>query len=66
MPDSTDLIALDEALEKLARHDHVKADLVKLRYFAGLTEEQATQALGISRARQVNKDAWVSKRKARQ
>jgi RNA polymerase sigma factor (TIGR02999 family) len=48
--DSTELIALDEALEKLAREDNVKADLVKLRYFAGLTVEQAGQALGISRA----------------
>jgi len=43
-----DLIALDEALEKLARTDKVKADLVKLRFFAGLTGEQAAQALGIS------------------
>jgi RNA polymerase sigma factor (TIGR02999 family) len=43
-----DLIALDEALEKLARIDKVKADLVKLRFFAGLTGEQAAQALGIS------------------
>lgn len=43
-----DLIALDEALEKLAQKDKVKADLVKLRFFAGLTGEQAAQALGIS------------------
>ncbi|OHB66333.1 MAG: RNA polymerase subunit sigma [Planctomycetes bacterium RBG_13_62_9] len=43
-----DLIALDEALEKLARIDKVKADLVKLRFFAGLTGEQAAKALGIS------------------
>ncbi len=50
MPDSTDLIALDEALEKLAREDRVKAELVKLRYFAGLTVEQAGRVLGISRA----------------
>jgi RNA polymerase sigma factor (TIGR02999 family) len=50
MPDSIDLIALDEALAKLARDDHVKAELVKLRYFAGLTVEQAGQILGISRA----------------
>jgi RNA polymerase sigma factor (TIGR02999 family) len=45
-----DLIALDEALEGLAREDRIKADLVKLRYFAGLTVEQAGQILGISRA----------------
>ncbi len=43
-----DLLALDEALEKLAAKDKVKADLVKLRYFAGLTIDQAARALGIS------------------
>ena len=43
-----DLLALDEALEKLAAKDKVKADLVKLRYFAGLTIDQAAHALGIS------------------
>ena len=47
---STDLIALDEALEKLYREDQVKAELVKLRYFSGLTVEQAGRILGISRA----------------
>lgn len=50
MSDSTDLIALDEALEKLTREDQIKAELVKLRYFAGLTVEQAGRLLGISRA----------------
>jgi RNA polymerase sigma factor (TIGR02999 family) len=43
-----DLIALDEALNKLAEKDKVKADLVKLRFFAGLTSEQAAQVLGLS------------------
>jgi RNA polymerase sigma factor (TIGR02999 family) len=43
-----DLIALDEAIEKLSKNDKVKADLVKLRYFAGLTSEQAAEILGIS------------------
>ena len=47
---SDDLIDLDEALEKLSRTDQAKADLVKLRYFAGLTGEQAAKALGISHA----------------
>ena len=47
---SDELLAMDEALEKLAIADQVKADLVKLRYFAGLTEEQAAQTLKISRA----------------
>ncbi|MHC4622838.1 MAG: ECF-type sigma factor [Planctomycetota bacterium] len=43
-----DLIALDEALEKLSKLDKVKADLVKLRYFAGLTGKQAAEVLGVS------------------
>jgi RNA polymerase sigma factor (TIGR02999 family) len=43
-----DLLALDEALERLARVDPTKAELVKLRYFAGLTVDQAAQALGLS------------------
>ena len=47
---SYDLIALDEALEKLAKIDKVKADLVKLRYFAGLTSKQAANVLGISQS----------------
>jgi len=47
---SEDVVALDEALAKLADEDSTKADLVKLRYFAGLTIEQAAQMLGISRA----------------
>jgi RNA polymerase sigma factor (TIGR02999 family) len=45
-----DLLALDEALNKLARQDPPKAELVKLRYFAGLTIEEAAQAIGISPA----------------
>jgi RNA polymerase sigma factor (TIGR02999 family) len=43
-----DLLALDEALDKLAGQDPAKAELVKLRYFAGLTVEQAARVLGIS------------------
>jgi RNA polymerase sigma factor (TIGR02999 family) len=43
-----DLIALDEALTRLAVHDSRKAELVKLRYFAGLTLRQAADALKIS------------------
>ena len=45
-----ELIDLDEALAKLARQDETKANLVKLRYFAGLTIQQAAQALEISHA----------------
>jgi RNA polymerase sigma factor (sigma-70 family) len=44
----TDLLALDQALTRLAEKDPVKAELVKLRHFAGLTIEEAAQALGIS------------------
>jgi RNA polymerase sigma factor (TIGR02999 family) len=47
---SDDLIALDEALTELAQEDPMKADLVKLRFFAGLSIDQAAHALGISRA----------------
>lgn len=43
-----ELLALDEALQKLAATDPLKARLVELRYFAGLTGEQAAQVLGIS------------------
>ena len=46
---STNLIALDEALTKLAKEDPVVADLVKLRYFAGLTLSQIAEIIGISR-----------------
>jgi RNA polymerase sigma factor (TIGR02999 family) len=42
-----ELVALDEALAKLAEQHPEKAQLVKLRYFAGLTIEEAAQALGI-------------------
>jgi RNA polymerase sigma factor (TIGR02999 family) len=45
-----DLVALDEALDKLAALDPQKAELVKLRYFAGLTIEEAADAIGISPA----------------
>ncbi len=44
---SDDLIALDEALEKLSNEDKVSAELIKLRFFAGLTMEQAAEILGI-------------------
>jgi RNA polymerase sigma factor (TIGR02999 family) len=43
-----DLLAVDEALEKFAACDARKAELVKLRYFAGLTIDEASEALGIS------------------
>ncbi len=45
-----DLLALDQALDKLAREEPRKAELVKLRFFAGLTIPEAAKALGISTA----------------
>ena len=45
---SLDLIALDEALTELNEQDQIKAELVKLRYFGGLTLEEAAQVLEIS------------------
>ncbi len=45
---SVDVLALDEALQKLERQDQRKADLVRLRFFAGLSIPQAAAALEIS------------------
>ena len=51
IPERTeDLLALDEALAKLAAKDKLKADLVQLRYFAGMTLEESAVLLGISPA----------------
>jgi RNA polymerase sigma factor (TIGR02999 family) len=44
-----ELLVLDEALEQLKRQDPIKAQLVTLRYFGGMTIEQAAAVLGISR-----------------
>ncbi|MBY0461369.1 MAG: sigma-70 family RNA polymerase sigma factor [Gemmataceae bacterium] len=62
----TDLLALDEALTQLAATDALAADLVKLRYFAGLTSEEAAAALGIA-SRTADRTwayarAWLRKR----
>ena len=43
-----DLLALDEALETLAREDPATAEVVKLRYFAGLSLAQVAQIVGAS------------------
>jgi RNA polymerase sigma factor (TIGR02999 family) len=43
-----ELLAVHDALEKLALRDSPKAELVKLRYFVGLTTEEAAKLLGIS------------------
>jgi RNA polymerase sigma factor (TIGR02999 family) len=47
---SDNLLALDEGLALLAREDPAKAELVKLRFFAGLSVEESAACLGISRA----------------
>jgi RNA polymerase sigma factor (TIGR02999 family) len=49
-PPADDLLALDEALARLEAEDPHKARLVELRYFAGLSVEEAAAALGISPA----------------
>jgi RNA polymerase sigma factor (TIGR02999 family) len=48
-PRTDDLVALDEALNRLERHDPQAARLVNLRYFAGLSHQEAAEALGLSR-----------------
>jgi RNA polymerase sigma factor (TIGR02999 family) len=45
---SVDLLAVNEAVERFERIDKVAAELVKLRYYAGLTIPQTAEALGIS------------------
>ena len=52
-----ELLALDEALTELEQHDPQAARLVKLRYFAGLSHQQAAEALGIGR-RAADRGAW--------
>ena len=45
-----ELLVLHDAIDALAAHDPVAADLVKVRYFAGLSVEQAAEAMGIARS----------------
>ncbi len=52
-----DLLALDEALDRLAAREPIKAELVKLLFFAGLTVPQAADALGLSHA--AAKRSWA-------
>jgi RNA polymerase sigma factor (TIGR02999 family) len=56
---SIDVLALSEALDKLEERDARKAALVKLRYFAGLTHQEAADALGISTATADNDWAYA-------
>jgi RNA polymerase sigma factor (TIGR02999 family) len=46
---AAELLALDDALTEFERHDPQAAQLVKLRYFAGLSHQEAAEALGIGR-----------------
>ena len=54
LPRGEDLLALDEALNRLAEHDSVAAHVVELRYFAGLGHEEIASSLNLTvyRARQ--------------
>jgi RNA polymerase sigma factor (TIGR02999 family) len=45
--DGTDLLALDQALEALAESDPLAAQVVEMRYFVGLTNEEAAEVLGV-------------------
>ncbi|MBI3411515.1 MAG: sigma-70 family RNA polymerase sigma factor [Planctomycetes bacterium] len=54
-----ELLALDEALTKLESQDKRRAELVKLRFFAGMTVEQAAEALGISKSTADNDWAYA-------
>jgi RNA polymerase sigma factor (TIGR02999 family) len=61
--DNDELLALNDALDRLANEEPATAAVVKLRYFAGLTIEEAAEALGIS-VRTANRDwafakAWL-------
>ena len=46
--DDDQLLAVNEALDKLATEHKIEAELVKLRYFVGMTNEESAEALGIS------------------
>ena len=54
-----DVLALDEALERLASEHPRKAELVKLRFFAGLTVEEVADALGVSVSTAANDWAYA-------
>ena len=56
-PLDVDLLALDEALERLAQRDAQQSRIVELRFFGGLTNEETAEALGISPA--TVKRAWA-------
>lgn len=47
-PFDVDLLALDDALAKLAAHDERKSHIVELKYFGGLTDKEIAEALGVA------------------
>jgi len=50
-PQAADIVVeLDQALDRLARHDQRKCEIVQLLYFGGMTYDEAADALGISPA----------------
>jgi RNA polymerase sigma factor (TIGR02999 family) len=49
-PPTEDLLALDEALSRLTAHDPIKAEVVKLRFFGGMTMPEIARSLGMSLA----------------
>jgi DNA-directed RNA polymerase specialized sigma24 family protein len=55
--DDDTLLRVDDALQKLAREDPVKAELVELRFFTGLSIAEAGQVLGLSES--TAKRYWV-------
>ena len=56
---SVDVLALDEVLDRLARDHPRKAELVKLRFFAGMTNPEAADALGVSESTADNDWAYA-------
>jgi len=56
---AVDLLALDEALQKLEREEPRKAEVVKLRFFGGLTNDQVAEVLGVSGATVENDWAYA-------
>ena len=49
LPNSFDILVFDDALTELGNHDDQAAELVRLRFFAGLTHQEAADSMGISR-----------------
>jgi RNA polymerase sigma factor (TIGR02999 family) len=63
LPDSDDLLSLDEAIEQLARQLPLAASVVRLRFYAGLSVDETAEALAVS-PRSVNREwtfarAWL-------